>query len=211
MWPRPDGLGGRPPHETWDGASAAPARVARSMPATARHGADRSSRAALRSGARACPLCRSVLAIRRCHQGQAPPGRSCRRPHHLAPAGAGHSGSVALACRRPAVRQGRVARLRGSLLTVLPSAASLKSLRAAARKSVAPNPYAGFGNPLLSGPSGTDRSAWSRQACAPAQLPAGGQQVAALPAGALQRPGFLPRGTGRRGDDPQAATPARDR
>jgi tetratricopeptide (TPR) repeat protein len=66
-------------------------------------------------------------------------------------------------------------------LTVLPSAASLKSLRASARKSMAQSPYAGFGNPLLSGSNGTDRSAWSRQACAPAPLPAGGQQVAALP------------------------------
>jgi CHAT domain-containing protein len=66
-------------------------------------------------------------------------------------------------------------------LTVLPSAASLKSLRGSARKSMAQSPYAGFGNPLLSGPSGTDRSAWSRQACAAALLPAAGQQVAAVP------------------------------
>jgi CHAT domain-containing protein/tetratricopeptide (TPR) repeat protein len=65
-------------------------------------------------------------------------------------------------------------------VTVLPSVASLKALRAAARKSTAQSPYAGFGNPLLSGPSGTDRSAWSRQTCA-APPSAGRQQVAALP------------------------------
>jgi CHAT domain-containing protein/tetratricopeptide (TPR) repeat protein len=67
-------------------------------------------------------------------------------------------------------------------VTVLPSVANLKALRAAARKSTAQNAYVGFGNPLLSGPSGTDRSAWSRQACAPPQ-PGGVQQVAALPVG----------------------------
>jgi hypothetical protein len=39
---------------------------------------------------------------------------------------------------------------------------------------------AGFGNPLLSGSSGSDRRAWSRQACADAQS-AGVQQVPALP------------------------------
>jgi CHAT domain-containing protein/tetratricopeptide (TPR) repeat protein len=66
-------------------------------------------------------------------------------------------------------------------VTVLPSVASLKALRAA-RKSMAQNPYAGFGNPLLSGPSGTDRSAWNRQACVDAQS-AKVQQVAALPVG----------------------------
>jgi len=67
-------------------------------------------------------------------------------------------------------------------VTVVPSVASLKSLRAAARKSTAPSPYAGFGNPLLTGPSGADRSAWARQACTE-PVPAGGQKVAALPAG----------------------------
>jgi CHAT domain-containing protein/tetratricopeptide (TPR) repeat protein len=51
-------------------------------------------------------------------------------------------------------------------VTVLPSVASLKALRRAAGKSAAPNAFAGFGNPLLSGPSGTDRTAWDRQTCA---------------------------------------------
>ena len=40
-------------------------------------------------------------------------------------------------------------------VTVLPSASSLKSLRAAARKSMAANPFAGFANPLLTGAKGT--------------------------------------------------------
>jgi hypothetical protein len=60
-------------------------------------------------------------------------------------------------------------------VTTLPSVASLKSLRALTKKSVASNPYAGFGNPLLLGASGNNRSAWSRQACQTA--PAGGQRI----------------------------------
>jgi CHAT domain-containing protein/tetratricopeptide (TPR) repeat protein len=67
-------------------------------------------------------------------------------------------------------------------VTVVPSVSSLKSLRASARKSTAASPYAGFGNPLLTGPGGTDRSAWTRQACA-APLPPGGQRVAGPSAG----------------------------
>jgi CHAT domain-containing protein/tetratricopeptide (TPR) repeat protein len=63
-------------------------------------------------------------------------------------------------------------------ITVLPSVSSLKSLRTAVRRSAAPNPFAGFANPLLTGTSGTDRSAWSRQTCAPV-TPAS-QQIAEL-------------------------------
>jgi CHAT domain-containing protein len=51
-------------------------------------------------------------------------------------------------------------------VTVLPSVASLKALRRAAGRSAAANAYVGFGNPLLTGPRGSDRSAWEREACA---------------------------------------------
>ena len=54
-------------------------------------------------------------------------------------------------------------------LTVLPSVGSLKALRALA-KSNAPQPYLGFGNPLLAGPYGTDRSAWQKQNCDHAEV-----------------------------------------
>jgi CHAT domain-containing protein/Tfp pilus assembly protein PilF len=50
-------------------------------------------------------------------------------------------------------------------ITVLPSAASLKALRQFAKTSKATRPFVGFGNPLLVGPSGVDRSAWTRQSC----------------------------------------------
>lgn len=53
-------------------------------------------------------------------------------------------------------------------VTILPSVASVKSLRSFAKKSIATNPYAGFGNPLLSGLKGDNRSAWNRQNCQPA-------------------------------------------
>ncbi|HEY7644998.1 MAG TPA: CHAT domain-containing tetratricopeptide repeat protein [Hyphomicrobiales bacterium] len=62
-------------------------------------------------------------------------------------------------------------------VTVLPSVTSVKSLRSFAKKSLATNPYAGFGNPLLTGLKGDNRSAWSRQDCQPAAK--GGQRVAA--------------------------------
>jgi CHAT domain-containing protein len=51
-------------------------------------------------------------------------------------------------------------------ITVLPSIASLKSLRAAAGKSPAAKPYIAFGNPLLTGPDSTDKRAWDKQTCA---------------------------------------------
>jgi CHAT domain-containing protein len=53
-------------------------------------------------------------------------------------------------------------------LTVLPSVGSLKALRALS-KSYATKPYLGFGNPLIAGPNGTDRSAWQKQNCDHAQ------------------------------------------
>src|SRR5262249_55089005 len=50
-------------------------------------------------------------------------------------------------------------------ITVLPSVGALKSLRRVAGPSSALQPFLGFGNPLLTGPSSTDKSAWSRQSC----------------------------------------------
>ena len=49
-------------------------------------------------------------------------------------------------------------------ITILPSVGSLKALRAA-KASEAPEPFAGFGNPLLTGADGTDKSAWAKQDC----------------------------------------------
>ena len=51
-------------------------------------------------------------------------------------------------------------------LTVLPSVASLQALRAHTRPSAARRPFIGFGNPLLTGPDDSDRSAWDKQSCA---------------------------------------------
>jgi len=50
-------------------------------------------------------------------------------------------------------------------VTVLPAVASLAGLRKFAKASKATQPFIGFGNPLLSGPDGKDRSAWERQTC----------------------------------------------
>lgn len=49
--------------------------------------------------------------------------------------------------------------------SVLPSVASLGALRKFAKASQAGEPFIGFGNPLLLGPAGTDRSAWAKQSC----------------------------------------------
>jgi CHAT domain-containing protein len=49
-------------------------------------------------------------------------------------------------------------------VTVLPSVASLKALRAS-RRRVAPRPYVGFGNPLLAGSDSENRGAWARKDC----------------------------------------------
>ena len=49
-------------------------------------------------------------------------------------------------------------------ITILPSVGSLKALRAA-KASEAPEPFAGFGNPLLTGRDGADKSAWAKQEC----------------------------------------------
>jgi CHAT domain-containing protein/tetratricopeptide (TPR) repeat protein len=50
-------------------------------------------------------------------------------------------------------------------ITVLPSVASLKALRQLAKQSRATDPFVGFGNPLLTGQDGTDRTAWTKQSC----------------------------------------------
>jgi hypothetical protein len=50
-------------------------------------------------------------------------------------------------------------------ITILPSVTSLKALRQFAKASKAAQPFIGFGNPLLVGPNGRDRSAWDRQSC----------------------------------------------
>ncbi|MFZ0848423.1 MAG: CHAT domain-containing tetratricopeptide repeat protein, partial [Hyphomicrobiaceae bacterium] len=50
-------------------------------------------------------------------------------------------------------------------ITVLPSVGSLKALRQHARQSRASDPFVGFGNPLLTGRDGTDRTAWTKQSC----------------------------------------------
>jgi CHAT domain-containing protein len=50
-------------------------------------------------------------------------------------------------------------------ITILPSVTSLKALRQFAKASKATQPFIGFGNPLLAGPTGDDRSAWGRQSC----------------------------------------------
>ena len=67
-------------------------------------------------------------------------------------------------------------------VTVLPSVASLAGLRKFASASKATQPFIGFGNPLLSGPNGNDRSAWERQSCrisgAPARIASRGIRAA---------------------------------
>jgi CHAT domain-containing protein len=55
-------------------------------------------------------------------------------------------------------------------ITILPSVGSLKALHAA-KASEAPEPFAGFGNPLLTGADGTDKSAWAKQDCSKAAPP----------------------------------------
>ena len=55
-------------------------------------------------------------------------------------------------------------------ISILPSVTSLRALRRFARASRATSRYAGFGNPLLFGPGGNDRSATLQQVC-PTSLP----------------------------------------
>jgi CHAT domain-containing protein len=76
------------------------------------------------------------------------------KPGTGAPANGGSAVPIAWVARRNAV-------------TMLPSLASLKSLRAFAGSGHAATPFLGVGNPLLTGESGTDRRAWSRESCGP--------------------------------------------
>ncbi len=55
-------------------------------------------------------------------------------------------------------------------ITVLPSVASVAALHTA-KSSTATAPFIGFGNPLLTGRKGTDRSAWAKQDCSKAAQP----------------------------------------
>jgi CHAT domain-containing protein/tetratricopeptide (TPR) repeat protein len=64
-------------------------------------------------------------------------------------------------------------------ITVLPSVTSLQMLRKFAHESKAPEPFMGFGNPLLKGPFGTDDGASAKQACV--------QMVASAPATTVVR------------------------
>ena len=70
-------------------------------------------------------------------------------------------------------------------ITVLPSVSSLKALRRHAGKSTAPAPYLGFGNPLLTGPGGNDKSAWAVKSC---QAPSSGARILVAHARGLARP-----------------------
>lgn len=53
-------------------------------------------------------------------------------------------------------------------VTILPSASALPALRRHARRSTATKAFLGFGNPLLLGRTGADRSAWAVGPCMPA-------------------------------------------
>lgn len=65
-------------------------------------------------------------------------------------------------------------------ITVLPSLASLASIRQLARSSMAAKPYVGVGNPLLTGANGADRRAFDVPECVIA--PGAPQRIAALAA-----------------------------
>jgi CHAT domain-containing protein len=72
-------------------------------------------------------------------------------------------------------------------VSVLPSVSSLRSLRGAARSSKAARAFIGFGNPLLLGIDGTDRSAWAKQSCVKDVAPQWLQVTRAPLSGALSK------------------------
>jgi CHAT domain-containing protein len=77
-------------------------------------------------------------------------------------------------------------------ITMLPSVASLVTLRAHAKESAATEPFIGFGNPLLVGENGIDKRAWSKQSCtnlAPAESTRVGAEQVAQAFGAAVRGG----------------------
>lgn len=79
--------------------------------------------------------------------------------------------------------------VRDHAITVLPSVSALAALGAAAPTAPGREPYLGFANPLLTGPSGEDRRAFARDDCGPAPSP--DVQVAAA---VLPEPATLYRG-----------------
>ena len=68
---------------------------------------------------------------------------------------------------------------RRNALTVLPSVTSLQVLRNVAKISKAPEPFLGFGNPLVSGPNADDKEAWSKQTCSTPSAMKGTTSIAA--------------------------------
>ena len=87
--------------------------------------------------------------------------------HDGSDAGAGtdfRGRSSAGAIRLPPRAQRPAGGYQRQAITILPSVGSLKALRAA-KASEAPEPFAGFGNPLLTGLDGADKSAWAKQEC----------------------------------------------
>lgn len=64
-------------------------------------------------------------------------------------------------------------------ITVLPSVSSLKALRGHANEHQVKQAFIGFGNPLLTGPDGTNRSAWTRQSCLEPKQPSSQFRLAA--------------------------------
>ena len=90
-------------------------------------------------------------------------------------------------------------------ITVLPSVGSLKALRTA-KGSAATEPFIGFGNPLLDGVDGTDKSAWAKQTCAKSPRRAKRASRASSASLSLDLPGRA----GERGGSAPSAAAARD-
>src|SRR5215831_1563167 len=88
------------------------------------------------------------------------------------------------ACRRVALDQCRLCQCRlvwhAQCPDRAPRRSSLKALRGDAKPSRAADAYIGFGNPLLTGPEGSDKRAWDLQRC---QAPEGGKRTRVAQAG----------------------------
>ncbi len=67
-------------------------------------------------------------------------------------------------------------------VTLLPSIASLSSLRKISKSSAGGQAFIGFGNPLLMGPKNDNRSAWSIRTCAETPIASNAQVRSARPA-----------------------------
>ena len=70
--------------------------------------------------------------------------------------------------------------IRNHAITVLPSVSSLKALRRDVKESRANRPFLGFGNPLLVGHTGENKSAWAKQSCPKTVSPTDPVNVAGL-------------------------------